>query len=67
MMNQPLRQKILEVCQQKIKQKGDQVGVSFYAFSSNKNHDPEALMELATWWILQHRLDHFERRKKSSV
>jgi Family of unknown function (DUF6500) len=59
-----LRRKIIEVCQQKISEKGDNVGLSFYAFFANKNDDPELLMEAAQWWILTHRLDHFEKAKK---
>ncbi|MFD2178177.1 DUF6500 family protein [Veronia pacifica] len=63
-MRQSLRNKIVEVCQSKIEKKGEQVGVSFYAFFANKNDDPEALMEAATWWILTHKLDHFVKAKK---
>ncbi len=48
----------------KIEQKGDNVGVSFYAFFANKNDDPELLMEAATWWISIHKLDHFEKAHK---
>ncbi|MFT2110824.1 DUF6500 family protein [Marinomonas sp. 2405UD68-3] len=43
----------------KIATKGDNVGVSFYAFFANKNDQPELLMEVATWWIQTHTLDHF--------
>ena len=32
-----LKQKILEVCDRKISEKGAGVGVSFYAFFSNRN------------------------------
>jgi Family of unknown function (DUF6500) len=52
---------MLEVCDAKIAQKGPQVGLSFYAFFANKNHDPDLLMEAATWWITTHKLDHFEK------
>jgi hypothetical protein len=38
--------------------------VSFYAFFSNKNDNPELLMEAATWWIATHKLDHFEKAVK---
>ncbi|WP_229772314.1 DUF6500 family protein, partial [Vibrio parahaemolyticus] len=44
--------------------KGENVGVSFYAFFANKNDDPELLMEAATWWIQTHQLDHFEKAYK---
>ena len=59
-----LRQKIIQVCERKISEKGDNVGLSFYAFFSNKNDDPELLMEAAVWWIQTHKLDHFEKALK---
>lgn len=63
-MRSCLKQKIIEVCNTKIAKKGDDVGISFYAFFANKNDNPELLMEAATWWIQTHRLDHFEKAKK---
>ncbi len=63
-MRETLRQRILVVCDAKMSQKGPDVGLSFYAFFSNKNNDPELLMEAATWWILEQRLDHFEKAAK---
>lgn len=63
-MRQMLREKIVQVCNKKIQQKGEAVGVSFYAFFANKNDDPETLMEAATWWIQTHQLDHFEKAVK---
>ena len=42
-----LKEKIIEVCNRKIEQKGANVGLSFYAFFANKNDDPELLMEEA--------------------
>jgi hypothetical protein len=63
-MRESLRQKIVEICQSKIEQKGPNVGLSFYAFFANRNDDPELLMEAAQWWILTHRLDHFEKAVK---
>ncbi|MFT4611739.1 MAG: hypothetical protein ACJA1H_001479 [Glaciecola sp.] len=59
-----LKQKIIEVCDKKIAQKGDNVGLSFYAFFKNKNDSPELLMEAATWWIKTQQLDHFEKAVK---
>ncbi|MFQ3239499.1 MAG: hypothetical protein ACI9NI_001805 [Olleya marilimosa] len=59
-----LKDKIIEVCNKKIAQKGDAVGVSFYAFFKNKNDTPELLMEAATWWIETHQLNHFEKAVK---
>ena len=47
-MRDSLKQKIIQVCHQKIARKGEGVGVSFYAFFANRNDDPELLMEAAT-------------------
>lgn len=63
-MRQSLRDKAIQVCDQKIAQKGEGVGLSFYAFFANKNDDPPLLMEAATWWIETHGLDHFEKAVK---
>ena len=63
-MNKIISQKIIDVCSKKIEQKGDKVGLSFYAFFANKNDNPELLMEVAKWWILDHKLDHFEKAIK---
>ncbi len=63
-MRQSLRDTIIDVCNKKIATKGDQVGISFYAFFKNKNDNPELLMEAATWWIQTHKLDHFEKALK---
>ncbi len=63
-MQKILRDRIIEVCNKKIAAKGDHVGVSFYAFFSNKNETPELLMEVAEWWIMTHKLDHFEKAVK---
>lgn len=63
-MRQSLKQKVIQVCDQKIATKGTNVGLSFYAFFANKNDDPELLMEAAKWWIMTHKLDHFEKAVK---
>ena len=63
-MRPSLKTKIIEVCDKKIASKGDNVGISFYAFFKNKNDDPELLMEAAKWWIKTHKLDHFEKAVK---
>jgi hypothetical protein len=63
-MRAALKKKIIEVCDKKIKRKGSEVGLSFYAFFANKNDDPELLMEAAQWWIMAHKLDHFEKAAK---
>lgn len=63
-MRSQLKQKMIDVCEQKIAKKGEGVGVSFYAFFANKNDDPELLMEAASWWIMEHKLDHFEKAVK---
>ncbi len=62
-MREELRPRILEVCDKKMKSKGENVGLSFYAFFKNKNDCPELLMEAATWWIQTHKLDHFVKAK----
>lgn len=63
-MNQQIKKKIIQVCDDKIAAKGDNVGLSFYAFFANKNDNPELLMEVAQWWILENKLDHFEKAVK---
>jgi len=63
-VRESLRNKVIEVCDKKIAGKGDNVGLSFYAFFANKNDDPELLMEAAEWWIMTHKLDHFEKAVK---
>ena len=63
-MNKEIRQKIINVCNEKIEKKGDNVGLSFYAFFANKNDNPTLLMEVAEWWIQKHQLDHFEKAVK---
>lgn len=63
-MRMILKQKIISVCNEKIAKKGNNVGLSFYAFFANKNDDPELLMEVAKWWIMIHKLDHFEKAVK---
>jgi len=63
-MNPILKEKIIAVCNEKIAKKGINVGLSFYAFFSNKNNNPVLLMEAAEWWIKTHQLDHFEKAVK---
>ena len=63
-MKEALRAKIVSVCDKKIASKGCDVGLSFYAFFENKNNNPEQLMEVATWWIKTHQLDHFVKAVK---
>ncbi|MFV1985437.1 MAG: DUF6500 family protein [Thiohalomonadales bacterium] len=63
-MNKVLKEKIIEVCSAKIEAKGTNVGLSFYAFFENKNNNPKLLMEVAEWWIMTHKLDHFEKAIK---
>ncbi len=63
-MREPLRNKIIEVCDDKISKKGVTVGLSFYAFFANKNDNPDLLMEAASWWIKKHKLNHFEKAVK---
>lgn len=63
-MRTRLKENIIKVCDAKINLKGENVGLSFYAFFANKNDNPELLMEAATWWILTNKLDHFEKAVK---
>jgi hypothetical protein len=63
-MNKRIKEKIIAVCNDKIAKKGENVGLSFYAFFKNKNDNPKLLMEVATWWIEKHQLDHFEKAVK---
>jgi len=63
-MNKILKSKIIEVCNKKIESKGVNVGLSFYAFFANKNDNPQLLMEAAEWWIITHKLNHFEKAIK---
>ena len=63
-MREFFKSKIIEICNKKIEAKGPNVGLSFYAFFANKNDEPELLMEVAQWWILENKLDHFEKAIK---
>jgi hypothetical protein len=63
-LRKELRERIVEVCDLKIENKGTAVGLSFYAFFKNKNDQPDVLMEAARWWIETHKLDHFEKAVK---
>ncbi|NIF21546.1 DUF6500 family protein [Candidatus Pantoea multigeneris] len=63
-MRPEMKEKIIRICEAKIRQKGSNVGLSFYAFFANKNDDPELLMEVAQWWIRDMKLDHFEKAEK---
>lgn len=63
-MRPSLRTKAVAICDEKIAKKGDNVGLSFYAFFANKNDDPDLLMEAAEWWIKTHKLNHFEKAMK---
>lgn len=63
-MRASLRTKAIGICEEKIAKTGEGVGLSFYAFFANRNDDPELLMEAAVWWIMTHRLDHFEKATK---
>jgi len=63
-MRASLKEKIIDVCNKKINDKGTDAGLSFYAFFANKNDNPALLMEAAEWWIMTHQLDHFEKAVK---
>ena len=36
-----------------IEDKGSNIGLLFYAFFTNKTDNPELLMEIVQWWILE--------------
>lgn len=63
-MQQGMKEKIIRICDSKTASKGSDVGLSFYAFFANKNDDPELLMVVAHWWIMEMKLDHFEKAEK---
>lgn len=63
-MSKSIQEEIIQVCDEKIEKKGENVGLSFYAFFANRNDNPELLIEVAEWWILKHKLDHFEKALK---
>jgi hypothetical protein len=39
--------KAINICEDKIRMKGDGVGISFYVFFQNKNDNPELLFAVA--------------------
>lgn len=63
-MRASIRTKKIDTCKSKIAAKGADVGLSFYAFFANKNDDPELLLEVAHWWSMERKLDHFEKAMK---
>lgn len=63
-MRDELKEIFIRGCNEKIEKKVENVGLSFYAFFKNKNDNPELLMEAAQWWIMKHKLDHFEKAVK---
>lgn len=63
-MRDELKEIFIRGCNEKIEKKGENVGLSFYAFFKNKNDNPEQIMEAAHWWIMKHKLDHFEKAVK---
>lgn len=63
-MDHAFRTRAITICDDKIAKKGENVGLSFYAFFANKNDNPDLLMAVAEWWIKTHQLDHFEKAVK---
>ncbi|WP_378217111.1 DUF6500 family protein [Acinetobacter pittii] len=61
-MRNELRETFIKGCDDKIEKKGDNVGLSFYAFFKNKNDNPELLMEAAHWWIMEGEFKHEVRQ-----
>ena len=64
MIDENMKRKMIQICDQKIASKGLNVGLSFYAFFANKNDNPERLLAVAHWWIVTNKLDHFEKAVK---
>lgn len=50
---------MIDICDQKKDKK-----ISFYVFFKNKNDNPQLLFNVAKWWILDNKLDHFENSDK---
>jgi hypothetical protein len=48
----------------KLQKKEKMLEYLFMFFFENKNNNPETLMEVAKWWILEQKLDHFEKAVK---
>lgn len=46
-MDDEFKNRMIEVCNNKLQAKGPDVGLSFYAFFASKNDNPELLMEVA--------------------
>ncbi len=63
-MDKKIINNIIEICNNKIRKKVENVGLSFYAFFENKNSNPKILMKVAEWWILENKLNHFEKAIK---
>ncbi len=59
-----IKEHIINICNKKIEHKGNNVGLSFYAFFENKNTNPALLLQVAHWWIWEHKLNHFEKATK---
>lgn len=66
-MREIFKRKIIEVCNKKIESKGENVGLLFYVFFVNKNDDLEFFMEVVNWWIMENKLDYFEKVEKIRV
>ena len=41
------KKKVSDICDEKVRAGGAEVGVSFYAFFKNKNDDPDLLVKVA--------------------
>lgn len=50
-MNKEFIEKMINICEEKIAKKGDNVWISFYVFFKNKNDNKELLFSVAKWWI----------------
>ena len=50
-LRENFRQEAVAFCQEKIAHIGENVGMLFETFFSNKNDDPELLMDVVVRWI----------------
>lgn len=62
-MRDELKEIFIRGCNEKIEKRRKCRSI-LYAFFKNKNDNPELLMEAAHWWIMKHKLDHFEKAVK---
>lgn len=62
-MRHELKEILLRDATRKLKRR-ETMSVYLLCLFKNKNDNPELLMEAAHWWIMEHKLDHFEKAVK---